>query len=96
MSTLTGQSSESGFIDDDLTLRMESVYIQSKYIAQIWVHGSSLKSSTVAVVVPDEPSVKFWADGRGLPSGSLSVLCNNKELKVDNTFSYLEETSGLK
>ena len=75
---------------------MESVYIQSKYIAQIWVHGSSLKSSTVAVVVPDEPSVKFWADGRGLPSGSLSVLCNNKELKVDNTFSYLEETSGLK
>ena len=65
---------------------MESVYIQSKYIAQIWVHGSSLKSSTVAVVVPDEPSVKFWADGRGLPSGSLSVLCNNKELKVDNTF----------
>ena len=73
---------------------MESFYIQSKYIAQIWVHGSSLKSSTVAVVVPDEPTVKFWADGRGLPSGSLSVLCNNKELKV--TSFLLQETSGLK
>ena len=61
---------------------MESVYIQSKYINHIFVHGCSLKSSTVAIVVPDEPSVKFWAESRGIPSLSLSVLCNNKELKV--------------
>ena len=46
------------------------------------MHGSSLKSRTVAVVVPDEPSIKFWADGKGIPSQSLSALCNNKELKV--------------
>ena len=49
---------------------------------QIFVHGSSLKSRTVAVVVPDEPSIKFWAEGKGIPSHSLSALCNNKELKV--------------
>ena len=47
--------------------RMECVYIESQYIRQVWVHGSSLKSVTVAVIVPDEPSVKFWADSRGLP-----------------------------
>ena len=47
--------------------RMECVYIESQYIRQVWVHGSSLKSVTVAVIVPDEPSVKFRADSRGLP-----------------------------
>ena len=67
------------YVDPD---RMESVYIQSPYICQIFVHGCSLKSSTVAVVVPDEPTVKAWAEQRNIPSLSLSSLCNSKELKV--------------
>ena len=71
--------SNGDYVDPD---RMESVYIQSKYIAQIFVHGSSLKSTTVAVVVPDEPTVKLWAESKSIQSKSLSFLCNNKELKV--------------
>ena len=66
------------YVDPD---RLEAVYVQSQYINQIFVHGSPLKSRTLAVVVPDEPSVKFWAEGKGIPSHSLSALCNNKELK---------------
>ena len=52
----------------------------------------------MAVVVPDEPNVKFWADSKGIPSQSLSALCNNKELKVNsqliskNKFPSLNET----
>ena len=74
------------YVDPD---RMESVYIQSPYICQIFVHGCSLKSSTVAVVVPDEPTVKAWAEQRNIPSLSLSSLCNSKELKVGCIFSSL-------
>uniref|UniRef100_A0A0M3IRX9 long-chain-fatty-acid--CoA ligase n=1 Tax=Ascaris lumbricoides TaxID=6252 RepID=A0A0M3IRX9_ASCLU len=34
--------------------KIENIYIHSKFIAQLFVHGESLKSCLVAVVVPDE------------------------------------------
>ena len=61
--------------------KVENIYLQSNYIAQVFVHGDSLKSSVVAVVVPDVAAVKAWAVHKGIPSDSFTSLCNNRELK---------------
>ena len=61
--------------------RLENIYLQSNYIAQMFVHGDSLKSIVVAVVVPDVAAVKAWASHKGIPNDSFTSLCNNRELK---------------
>lgn len=40
--------------------KLENVYIQSPYIQQIFVHGDSLESFLVAIVVPDFDEVRKW------------------------------------
>jgi long-chain acyl-CoA synthetase len=59
---------------------LEGVFIQSKYVAQIWVYGSSFKRYLVAIVVPD-PDVLFpYAKEKGLPE-DLPALCKNDSIK---------------
>ncbi|XP_044760121.1 long-chain-fatty-acid--CoA ligase 5 isoform X2 [Coccinella septempunctata] len=60
--------------------KIENVYIRSQYVQQVFVHGESLKSCIVAIVVPDVDVVKCWAQENSIP-GTLSVLCNNPEVK---------------
>jgi len=40
--------------------KLENVYIQSPYLQQVFVHGESLESFLVGVVVPDFDSIKKW------------------------------------
>lgn len=40
--------------------KLENVYIQSPYIQQIFVHGDSLESYLVAIIVPDFHEIKKW------------------------------------
>ena len=40
--------------------KIENVYSQSSYVAQIFVHGESLKSCLVAVIVPEKSVVENW------------------------------------
>jgi len=40
--------------------KIENVYLGSQYVAQIFVHGDSLKSNLVAVVVPDREVLSSW------------------------------------
>lgn len=47
---------------------------------QVFVHGESLKSCVVAIVVPDVDVVKCWALENKIP-GTLSVLCANPDVK---------------
>jgi len=49
---------------------IESVYKQNKYIANIFVHGTSLENFLVAVVVPNFENLKTWALNNGLESMS--------------------------
>ncbi|KAK2726075.1 long-chain-fatty-acid--CoA ligase 1-like isoform X3 [Artemia franciscana] len=60
--------------------KVENIYQSSSYVAQVFVHGESLKSCVVAVVVPDVSTVKRWAQGQGI-EGTLSDLCANPQIK---------------
>ncbi|XP_030878260.1 long-chain-fatty-acid--CoA ligase 6, partial [Leptonychotes weddellii] len=60
--------------------KIENIYIRSEPVAQIYVHGDSLKAFLVGVVVPDPEVMPSWAQKRGI-EGSYEELCANKELK---------------
>ena len=48
----------------------------SRYVAQAYVYGDSLKSSAVAIIVPDEEMVTLWAKENNV-SGTFAELCTN-------------------
>ncbi|KZS19375.1 Long-chain-fatty-acid--CoA ligase 5 [Daphnia magna] len=77
--------------------KIESIYIKSQYVAQVFVHGESLKSCTVGVIVPEEESVRHYANQHGI-SGSLSFLCNIPEIKqlILNEITDFGKKGGLK
>ncbi|KAJ8941580.1 hypothetical protein NQ314_010355, partial [Rhamnusium bicolor] len=77
--------------------KIENIYIRSQYVSQVFVHGESLKSCIIAIVVPDVDVIKCWAQENGIP-GTFSVLCNNSEVKqliFDDMISWGKE-AGLK
>lgn len=77
--------------------KIENIYIRSQYVQQVFVHGESLKSCIIAIVVPDVDVVKCWAVENGIP-GTLSVLCANPEVKrliLDDMLAWGKE-AGLK
>ena len=41
--------------------KLENIFVQSKWVAQNWVYGDSLKSRLVAIVVPDFEVLAPWA-----------------------------------
>ena len=60
--------------------RVEGVYSNSEFVAQIFVTGNSLEASLVAVVVPSEESALAFARSNGIPADNLKQLC------ADHTF----------
>lgn len=56
--------------------KLENVYTKSKYVSQIFVTGDSLKSSLVAIVVPD-----FEYLAAAFPQSTNEALCKDVELK---------------
>ncbi|XP_032666476.1 long-chain-fatty-acid--CoA ligase 5 isoform X1 [Odontomachus brunneus] len=77
--------------------KIENIYIRSQYVQQVFVHGESLKSCIIAIVVPDVDVVKCWALENNIP-GTLSVLCVNPEVKrliLDDMLAWGKE-AGLK
>ncbi|XP_076067495.1 long-chain-fatty-acid--CoA ligase 5 [Oratosquilla oratoria] len=77
--------------------KVENIYVRSPYVAQVFVHGESLKSCVVAVVVPEVDTVKAWAKEQGIP-GTLSVLCNEDAVKqlIFQDITRLGREAGLK
>ena len=59
--------------------KIEGIFGLSPYIAQCLVYGNSFKNSCVAIVVPDEPVIKKWANENGV-TGEFADLIKNKEL----------------
>lgn len=41
--------------------KLENIFVQSKYIQQIFVHGDSLQTYIVGIIVVDPDTTKIWA-----------------------------------
>lgn len=60
--------------------KIESIYVRSLFVAQIFVDGDSLKDNIVAIVVPDEPYLMKYCKTNKI-KGSFKELCKNQEIR---------------
>ncbi|EFB23331.1 hypothetical protein PANDA_001417, partial [Ailuropoda melanoleuca] len=60
--------------------KIENIYVRSRPVLQIFVHGDSLRSSLVGVVVPDPEALPSFVAKLGI-KGSLEELCQNQAVK---------------
>ncbi|XP_040005724.1 long-chain-fatty-acid--CoA ligase 6 isoform X2 [Xiphias gladius] len=76
--------------------KIESIYIRSEPVAQLYVHGDSLQSCLVGIVVPDPDVMPEWAKKKGI-LGTYKDLCKNTELKkaILEDLVRLGKASGL-
>jgi len=76
---------------------VEETVRRSDYISQVFVHGDSLKSCVIAVVVPDQGAISGWAKRHHLPSDSFTALCNMREVKkfIMDEMTSLSKEAGL-
>ncbi|XP_056153734.1 long-chain-fatty-acid--CoA ligase 5 [Lampris incognitus] len=77
--------------------KIENVYVRSAPVAQVFVHGDSLQSTLVAIVVPDPEVLPSYAENLGL-KGSMEELCKNMEIKraILSDMTKLGSKAGLK
>lgn len=61
--------------------KLENVYMRCVPVLQVFVHGDSLESYLVGIVVPDPEVFVGWAKERGFV-GSYKELCQNPDLKT--------------
>lgn len=59
--------------------RLETVFVQSIWVAQCYVYGDTLRSALVAVVVPDWEVIDPWATQKGKKVDHLE-LCRDPEV----------------
>ncbi|KAK7925637.1 hypothetical protein WMY93_007947 [Mugilogobius chulae] len=76
--------------------KIENIYIRSEPVAQLYVHGDSLQSCLVGIIVPDPEVMPQWAKKNGM-SGSYLELCANPLLKkaIQEDLVRLGKASGL-
>uniref|UniRef100_A0A8C2RSD0 Arachidonate--CoA ligase n=1 Tax=Capra hircus TaxID=9925 RepID=A0A8C2RSD0_CAPHI len=60
--------------------KIETIYIRSSLVSQIFVHGETLRSFLVGVVVPDPDALPSFAAKIGV-KGSIEELCQNQTIK---------------
>uniref|UniRef100_A0A3Q4BYU3 Arachidonate--CoA ligase n=1 Tax=Mola mola TaxID=94237 RepID=A0A3Q4BYU3_MOLML len=77
--------------------KIENVYVRSGPVAQVFVHGDSLQSCLVGVVVPDPEVLPGFARNLGV-QGSLEELCKNTNVKkaIISDMTKLGKQAGLK
>ena len=57
--------------------KVENVYQKSKYVAQAYVHGDSLKASLVGIFVPDEETLIPWCRQNNIAGDKLADVIAN-------------------
>ncbi|XP_076615874.1 long-chain-fatty-acid--CoA ligase 5 isoform X2 [Chaetodon auriga] len=77
--------------------KIENVYVRSGPVAQVFVHGDSLQSCLIAIVVPDPDVLPGFAKDLGF-QGSIEELCKNTEIKkaILSDMTKLGKEAGLK
>lgn len=61
--------------------KIENIYARSKFVAQSFVHGESLKTCLVAIIVPDPEVLPVEAAKLGLSNLSMEELCEREDIK---------------
>ncbi|NXG33335.1 ACSL5 ligase, partial [Dromaius novaehollandiae] len=77
--------------------KIENIYIRSAPLAQVFVHGESLRSSLVGIVVPDPETLPEFAAKLGI-KGSYEDVCKNPAVKkaILEDIVKLGKEAGLK
>ncbi|NXA72040.1 ACSL5 ligase, partial [Thryothorus ludovicianus] len=77
--------------------KIENVYIRSTPVAQVFVHGESLRSFLIGIVVPDAEMLPEFAAKLGV-KGSFEELCKNSAVKkaILDDMIRLGREAGLK
>uniref|UniRef100_A0A673AX40 Long-chain-fatty-acid--CoA ligase n=1 Tax=Sphaeramia orbicularis TaxID=375764 RepID=A0A673AX40_9TELE len=77
--------------------KIENVYVRSAPVAQVFVHGDSLQSCLVGIVVPDPEVLPSFAKNLGLQD-SIDNLCKKTEIKkaILSDMIKLGKEAGLK
>ncbi|TNN50457.1 Long-chain-fatty-acid--CoA ligase 6 [Liparis tanakae] len=77
--------------------KIENVYIRCVPVLQVFVHGDSLQSHLIGIVVPDPEVLVSWAKDRGCV-GSYEELCQNPDLRnaVLEDMKAVGKEAGLK
>uniref|UniRef100_A0A8C2ZJM3 Long-chain-fatty-acid--CoA ligase n=1 Tax=Cyclopterus lumpus TaxID=8103 RepID=A0A8C2ZJM3_CYCLU len=77
--------------------KIENVYIRSGPVAQLFVHGDSLQSCLIAIVVPDPEVLLGLAQNLGCQD-SIEELCKNTDIKkaILSDMTKLGKEAGLK
>ncbi|CAL8303531.1 long-chain-fatty-acid--CoA ligase 6 isoform X1 [Gadus morhua] len=76
--------------------KIENIYIRSEPLTQLYIHGDSLQSCLVGIVVPDPEVLPNWAKKKGI-QGEYKDLCKNTMLKkaILEDMVRLGKASGL-
>lgn len=77
--------------------KIENVYVRSPLVAQVFIHGESLKSSLVGVVVPDPEVLPGWAKTNLHVTQTMEELCANPDVKkqIMTDLTNIGKTGGL-
>lgn len=77
--------------------KIENIYVRSKYVAQVFIYGNSLKSSLVSIIVPEETVVYEWAKQNNIEA-KFDELCQHPELKktILKDINQMGKDGGLK
>ncbi|NXF31007.1 ACSL5 ligase, partial [Nyctibius bracteatus] len=77
--------------------KIENVYIRSAPVAQVFVHGESLRSFLIGIVVPDPETLPQFAAKLGI-KGSYEDICKNPAVKkaILEDMVRLGKEAGLK
>lgn len=66
------------------TEKVESVFVESEFISQIFVYGDSFQSYLIAVIVPDEGFVREnWGRDKEIDGVGFDEICLRDDLKRD-------------
>ncbi|CAL1273041.1 unnamed protein product [Larinioides sclopetarius] len=60
--------------------KIENIYSLSPFVSQVYVHGDSLKSFLVAIIIPDKETVLPWCKENS-KYGSWNEICNDPGVK---------------
>jgi len=85
--------------------KLEGVYVQSRFIQQIFVYGDSLQNFLVAIGVAEPEYLKEWGKQRGIVDITLEmnsnadlkkeILADLERLAKENKFSSLEKIKKI-